>query len=85
MYNFYKNISDIKIKFPFLKISLLVKVWIVLDTIFVFICNIASFMLILQQLIYIYNDLPYYDLTKKLELEFNHCISERKNEKNTVK
>lgn len=74
MANFYNKRKEIYSKHPDLSITLFIKFWMVLATIMILLCLVASTFLIIQQVFYIYNDLPYYDLTKNKNKEQHYGL-----------
>jgi hypothetical protein len=82
--NFYNNRRQIAIDFPFLQISLGIKIWMVLDTIMVLLCFVAASFLLLQQTFYLYNDLPYLDMMRMPNVESHYGFWVSKNEENVV-
>lgn len=69
LFRFYNNKNEIKAKYPFLKIGVGIKIWTVIETLFVGMCFIGTTSLFFQQLYYTYNDATYYDLTKTPDME----------------
>lgn len=88
LYNFYNNRKVIREKFPeLLSINFGIKVWMIFDTIFVLICFLGASVLVVQQIFYIYNDLPYYDITKNpdsFELHWGLCVMKNENKQVSI-
>lgn len=60
--------------------SLLLTIGLTIDSLFVLICFIGASFLIIQQIFYIYNDLPYYYLNKDQDIERHYgiCVLDNK-------
>lgn len=56
----------------------------VLDTIMIIICFVGASFLVIQQIFYIYNEMPYLDMMKSPQVESHYGICMTKNENKVV-
>lgn len=81
---FYNNRKEIYAQYPDLTISFGVKIWMVITTILVGLCLLNSVPLFLQQVFYIYNEVPYHEYAKKPNVEVYTGVFLNRNEEKLV-